>query len=265
VGQLLEVPFRGTGWVYLGETDARRGVSYVTRRTDPEGQTFVFRLDESGKYTLLFYKQDFIRDYILNDQVRVIVEDEAERASPYTGGPARLIAEPRWPPPGNPGGRTDPGATPPEATAAAGQSGASTEMATAVGQSATPPEAVVADGQDGTSMGTEAVAEQSGALAGATAESLLAALIDRAREAYGAGDFSEALTALDELQSSFPLGSDEAWWLYGQLLEASGPKRDIRGALEYYRRLIREYPQSPRCDDARKRIAYLERFYFNIR
>jgi tetratricopeptide (TPR) repeat protein len=276
-GQLLEVPFRGTGWVYLGETDARRGVSYVTRRTDPEGQTFVFRLDESGEYTLLFYKQDFIRDYILNDQVRVIVEDETEKASPYAGEPARLIAEPRWPPLESPGGRTDLGVTPPEA-AEAGQNGTSpetavaaeqgnvsAETAVAIGQSATLPEAVVTDGQGGTSAETAAVAGQSGALAGATDESLLAALMDRAREAYGAGHFPEALAALDEMQSSFPLGSDEAWWLYGQLLEASGPKRDIRGALEYYRRLIREYPQSPRCDDARKRIAYLERFYFNIR
>ncbi|MDR1411440.1 MAG: tetratricopeptide repeat protein, partial [Spirochaetaceae bacterium] len=83
--------------------------------------------------------------------------------------------------------------------------------------------------------------------------------------AYEAGRFPEALDALDEFRLNFPLGSDEAWWLYGQLLESAGPRRDIRKALEYYRRLIQEYPQSPRCDDARRRIAYLERFYFNIR
>jgi outer membrane protein assembly factor BamD (BamD/ComL family) len=90
-------------------------------------------------------------------------------------------------------------------------------------------------------------------------------LLRRAREEYEAGHFPEALAALNEFHISFPLGSDEAWWLYGQLLEAPGPQRDVRRALEYYRCLIQEYPQSPRCDDAGKRIAYLERFYFNIR
>jgi hypothetical protein len=49
------------------------------------------------------------------------------------------------------------------------------------------------------------------------------------------------------------------------LYEASGPTRDIRTALDYYRRIIREYPQSRRYDEARRRIAYLERYYINIR
>jgi outer membrane protein assembly factor BamD (BamD/ComL family) len=73
-----------------------------------------------------------------------------------------------------------------------------------------------------------------------------------------------ALSILDQFRETYPAGSDEAWWLYGQLLEANGPQRDIRSALDYYRRLIREYPQSTRYDEARRRIAYLERYYFNI-
>jgi outer membrane protein assembly factor BamD (BamD/ComL family) len=84
------------------------------------------------------------------------------------------------------------------------------------------------------------------------------------REEHRAGRISAALSLLDQFRARFPAGSDEAWWLYGQLLEAEGPDRDIRSALDYYRRLIREYPQSPRYDDARRRIAYLERYYFSI-
>jgi Tfp pilus assembly protein PilF len=87
----------------------------------------------------------------------------------------------------------------------------------------------------------------------------------KAREAFEAGQIQPALAILDQFRERYPLGSDEAWWLYGQFLEAAGPSRDIRSALDYYRRLVREYPQSPRCNDARGRIAYLERFYFNIR
>jgi TolA-binding protein len=86
----------------------------------------------------------------------------------------------------------------------------------------------------------------------------------RAREAFEAGQIQQALAILDQFRRQYPLGSDEAWWLYGQFLEAAGPSRDIRSALDYYRRLVREYPQSSRYNDARRRIAYLERFYFNI-
>ncbi|MDR3166701.1 MAG: hypothetical protein LBT93_02055, partial [Treponema sp.] len=86
----------------------------------------------------------------------------------------------------------------------------------------------------------------------------------RAREEFDAGRIGSALSVLDHFREQYPGGSDEVWWLYGQLFEANGPNRDIRSALDYYRRLIREYPQSPRYAEARRRIAYLERYYFNI-
>jgi outer membrane protein assembly factor BamD (BamD/ComL family) len=75
---------------------------------------------------------------------------------------------------------------------------------------------------------------------------------------------AQGLALLDQFKERFPAGSDEAWWLYGQILEAGSPSRDVRAALEYYRRLVREYPQSSRYAEARRRIAYLERYYFNI-
>jgi outer membrane protein assembly factor BamD (BamD/ComL family) len=70
---------------------------------------------------------------------------------------------------------------------------------------------------------------------------------------------------MDRFRRSFPSGTDEAWWLLGQILEANSPVRDIALALEYYRRLVREFPQSRRVPAAQRRIAYLERYYFNIK
>jgi outer membrane protein assembly factor BamD (BamD/ComL family) len=88
--------------------------------------------------------------------------------------------------------------------------------------------------------------------------------LQKAREEFNAGRVAGALAVLDQFRERFPSGSDEAWWLYGQFYEANSPSRDIRAALDYYRRLIREYPQSPWYNDARRRIAYLERYYINI-
>jgi outer membrane protein assembly factor BamD (BamD/ComL family) len=105
-----------------------------------------------------------------------------------------------------------------------------------------------------------------GRAAGAAVPAAAEDWLEDAREEYHAGRSAGALGALDQFMLRFPGGSDEAFWLYGQSYEANNETtRDIRRALDYYRRLTGEYPQSVRYDDARRRIVYLERFYFNIR
>jgi outer membrane protein assembly factor BamD (BamD/ComL family) len=89
--------------------------------------------------------------------------------------------------------------------------------------------------------------------------------VSRALEEYDAGRIAQALAVMDRFRQRFPAGTDEAWWLLGQLLEANSPARDIARALDYYRRLVREFPQSQRVQAAQRRIAYLERYYFNIK
>jgi TolA-binding protein len=296
--------------VYLGELRSRPGVAYNSRRSEPEGQTFVFRTEEAGSFGLKFYKQDYIRDYILNDYVQVIVGEAPERELfAFPGDRGQAIAAPRWPylPGEEPAGGSSAGISAGTASVAAQAEGGLTGDVPA-GPSAGP--------SAGTSAGTSAVSGDSsgGAAVPQTPPVLLpetpqpaagrrppvrtegrdddsivpvappravspAPVGDpafpgdtppeeyfrRAREAFEAGQIEPALALLDRFRERYPLGSDEAWWLYGQLLEAAGPSRDIRLALDYYRRLVREYPQSPRYNDARRRIAYLERFYFNIR
>jgi hypothetical protein len=262
VGQLVEIPFRGTGWVFLGELGARRGIAYGSRRLDPEGQSFIFRAEEPGDYVLKFYKQDFIRDFILNDYVRVIIAEP-----PASGGTAvnppvdrgRVIAEPRWP--------FLPGEAP-----ASGDRDAELSIGTGVPPEDNPsPELRPPEPVRGPDTVPEREAPSAPAALPPAAEtrppeagSSPDEYISRAREEYDAGRIVSALSILDQFREKYPAGSDEAWWLYGQLLEANGPRRDIRSALDYYRRLIREYPQSTRFDEARRRIAYLERYYFNI-
>jgi TolA-binding protein len=314
VGQLVEVPFRGTGWVYLGELASRRGIAYHSRRLDPEGQSFIFRAEAAGTYALKFYKQDFIRDYILNDHVQVIVGEAPEAAATGWFNPpvdrGRVIAEPRWPTIAEEA-EVRRKAEAPSAPADRGAAGAASDGGTA-GRPASPrpdasgtalPAEAVRDAppiaetptdpaRDGSE---EAVRDGSTGAAEQAPESALAAeqvpgtapsagqslaenvptqelphdvlpetYMQRARDEFDAGRVSAALDALNQFRERFPSGSDEAYWLYGQFYEANSPNRDIRTALDYYRRLINEYPQSPRYDDARRRIVYLERYYINI-
>jgi hypothetical protein len=275
-GQIIEIPYRGTGWVYLGETSARPGIVYNSRRLEGEGISFVFRAEEAGSYELKFYRQDFVRDYIINDHVQVIVEEAPETAVP-AGVPAeRVTALPRWPEPASSTAHIS-GVQGRSEAQAAPQSGAATgppaQPVTVSGRPDAPPVVSSQGGPAdegiapvGTSLlnrpGEASVLPPTGPeLSG---ETLPEEYLRRAREESAAGHVQEALAILKQFGNRFPQGSDEAWWLLGQLYEANSPYRNIRLSMDYYRRLIREYPQSQRYGDARRRIAYLERYYFNI-
>jgi len=309
VGQLVEVPFRGTGWVYLGEAGAQRGIIYDSRRLDPEGQSFIFRTERAGEYALKFYRQDFIRDFIMNDYVQVIVGAPAETAGTGWFSPpaerGRIIAEPRWPSalteaqslradsrPAQPdAGSTanppaaaapvQPTAKPPAETPVQPQT-APAATTPAVTPSATPP------ASPSTARPTTPPATPPAATTPAVTPTPPAAAppavpeasknaapelptyadpveyLDKAKEEFAAGRVASAISFLDRFCEHYPSGTDETCWLYGQFYEANSPSRNILAALNSYRRLVQEYPQSSRFDDARKRIAYLQRYYINI-
>ena len=304
-GQWVEVPFRGNGWIFLGETGGQRGIRFDIRRPDSEGQTFVFRADSDGEYTLRFYRRDFVRDVIINDHVQVIVGDTAgtDWVSPPGSVANRVIAE-RWPNP------IDEARILRAAGRLALPDTADTESLYPVSlaeetQVAMPPAAVPAPTpQIAPEPTAPAILPPPVALpptvaplpapapvpvpppvpAGAILQPPVLMpeplildtlpglgfgspfdLLPMAMEEFGAGRVAEAISLLDLFRELYPSGTDELWWLLGQFFEADSPSRNILNALGYYRRLVREFPQSSRLSDARSRIAFLERFFLNIR
>ena len=324
VGQLVEIPFRGTGWVFLGEAGARRGIVYDSRRLDPEGQSFIFRTLTAGIYVLKFYRQDFIRNFILNDYVQVTIGNAPDDTGSAWFNPpidrGRIIAEPRWPlylddappvrtgepariagsvgntpaeksqiphsaasgtivPPEVSAGNKEVNVTtakpaPAEPPAKAGEPAPAkpaqqkpqnpvparpepAKPASGGNQSSKPPAAVSQTPDRTTLPDSKPAAEQPSFFSPDV-------YLKKVKEEFEAGRTASAVSLLDQFRKLYPSGSDEAWWLYGQCYEANGPGRNILAALDYYRRLVRDYPQSSRATDARKRIAYLERYYINI-
>jgi hypothetical protein len=308
VGQIVEIPFRGNGWVYLGEIASQRGVAYNARRNDSDGQTFIFTLEEPGTYVLKFYRQDFIRDYILNDHVQVVVGDAPTAGTGWFNPPAdrgKVVAQPRWPSPieetqirsgtkpvSEPvvtTGTTEPAKTSTPAPNAATPANAAPQQRpaaeTAAPQRTTPAQS--ANTQDKTSAPstniTSPVPPSSAAsiaqippinaIESGESESVPAekkeilspeAVMQKAKENFDGGNIPAAIALLDQFMADYPGGSDEVYWLLGQYYEANSPSRNILLSLDYYRRLVNEYPQSSRFNDARRRIAYLERYYINI-
>jgi hypothetical protein len=297
VGQVIEIPFRGNGWVYLGELASRRGISYSSRRNDPEGQSFIFRADEAGTYVLKFFRQDFIRDYILNDHVQVIVgEPPVTEGAGWFNPPVdrgRVVAQPRWPSvideaamlrggavraaPDMPAQQAAPVPQIPAPPAGAAGTAAPAQQTPAPPASAPQPTAQTS--QQGfptqlTFAEQQALQAQTPQPAPETlAEPQFAerqpvespeVLLQRAQETFNEGNVAVAIALLHQYMEYYPGGSDEIYWLLGQFYEANSPSRNILLSLDYYRRLMREYPQSRRFNDARRRVAFLERFYINI-
>jgi len=332
VGQLVEIPFRGRDWVFIGEVGARRGIAYDSRKMDLEGESFIFRVDAPGVYALKFYRQDFARDLVLNDHVQIVAGGTPETTGLGWFNPpidrSRVVVGPRWPnffdqPPQRPESRAEqqlsraveenvpvyqPTAETRQADARAGQPAvaartpttaqpqapATTQQPAARAPATAQPPATAqqpkaapqpapAPARQPSNARTEPARPQG--LSGGTAVAQASpvqqpppdpppppvaepknpdTILKEARDEFNAGRIASALTLLDEFRRFYPSGSDEAWWLYGQCYEANSPNRNMLSALDYYRRLVRDYPQSSRLTDARRRVAYLERFYINI-
>ncbi len=269
-GQIIEIPFLGNGWVYLGEAASRRGIVFNSRRLDPDGMSFIFRTEEAGTYALKFFRQDFIRDFILNDHVQVIVGEAAANSesaawfNPQTNQD-RVIAEPRWPSvldnsailrgsvPNSSTSQTVPQTTTSKGTetketapqkTAQSPSNANTDTtasalhppaAAAANQSApdTPPQTLpVAPPEN------DAVNESQPSLPQAdnlTQTDLFPPdeLLKKAKETFDGGNTAAAIALLDQFTKHYPNGSDEAYWLYGQFYEANTPNRNILLSLDY--------------------------------
>ena len=317
VGQIVEIPFRGTGWIFIGEIASRRGIVFSSRRFDPEGQSFVFRAEEAGAYVLKFYRQDFIRDYILNDHVQVIVGEAPDAGGAGWFSPpidrGRVTAQPRWPSAldeaaiqkGGSGSR-------PAASDSSEVNNSGAVNNSDVSQTLAAPSEPIAYVEPAPGRVTQRPAQETSPAQGDAAPSLPApardtvparpqdsvmpqnpaapqaavtlpsekpadnavaekqenlppeVILQKAKETFDGGNAAAAIALLDQYAQIFPGGTDELYWYYGQFYEANTPSRNILLSLDYYRRLVNEYPQSSRLNDARRRIAYLERFYINI-
>jgi hypothetical protein len=251
-GQLLEIPFRGAGWVYSGETALKRGIEFDSRKQDPEGMLFVFKPREAGEYTLKFSKHDFYNDYQIDDTVSVIVAPPETAA----GEANRVRAEPRWPPAewAPPEIRSPKSAAvpaPPPDTRITPETPASAPVVPAAFHPVeAPPENGAAPAKEEAPAAPPFDGEQ--------------ALAD-AEAAYKAGNIPRAVENLETLNAAGIPPDDRILYLRGKTYEAPGALRNIKNSINAYTALTSGFPQSPYYDEAVKRIAYLNKFYFNIR
>ncbi len=228
-GSRFELPFEGSGWTYLGERTGKDGVRYDGRRFDGASIVFSLTASKEGEYVLRFQRQDALRGISYEEHVGVKVSPRGSAAAGASVGVSPVGAA---------------------VTAASGapSSGGAGQTA-AAGQTAVP------------EASGAAPSSTSGAALPDTPEGMLL----YAREQLAAGKPQSAIEALDRFFVRYPAGMDEAFYLYGLALEQSGPLKDIKRALSFYKIVRDDYPESPFWDKATARISYIERHYFDIR
>ncbi|MDR2601183.1 MAG: hypothetical protein LBC53_01835 [Spirochaetaceae bacterium] len=252
-GQMLEVPFTGTGWVYLGENGLKQGINFDSRKLDSLGQTFLFKPESPGNYTLNFSKHDFYNGYEIEDSVLVVVYPSSENE--FDAG-TRVAAAPRWPP-----NDYNPSSPPQLPAKPSGAASAPPETADFTPAAAS---GVNASG-DLNAYSTERFFEDENTDSLPQTEELdEEAVLKEAEAAYNSGDISGALESLAKLGETADW-NDKALYLQGKSFEAAGPLRNIKKSMAAYSSITNNFPQSIYYEEAAKRIAYLNKFYFNIK
>ncbi len=235
-GQVVEIPYRGMGWIYTGERTSRPGLSYRGRRVDGEGLVFSFLAPGPGTWELMFYKQDFIEDYIIEDYLYLVVgatEEGLEAPSGLSGGDLpRLVAE-RWPP--------EPGAK---------------ELKEEKLKDIAEGEPEEAD-REGVILEGEEIKEE---IALSADE-----LYTRVKDLYTQSETASAIAMGENALLLYPEGTAAWYILMARLYEHDGPTRNIRRALAYYEKVLSDFPASSEVPEAERRIRYIERFFYGIR
>ncbi|MCL2412197.1 MAG: hypothetical protein FWC97_11205, partial [Treponema sp.] len=234
--------------------------------------------EQAGTYILKFFREDFRRGYIINDYVQVIAGEAPTAGTGWFSAPfdrSRVIAQPRWPTAveeaemvrGHDGTLRHPSPTQPDPVPAPSII-PETQIAHPAVIPPFPTDPLFPPPTELTPpIITEPVTptEPTLPIPEIVQETIPPdMLLQRARETFDAGNVAGAIALVDQFMVFFPGGTDEAFWLYGQFYEANSPSRNILLSLDFYRRLVREFPQSSRLPDARRRIAHIERFFITI-
>ena len=73
---VIAVSMGGTGWIYLGEREKKKGITFKARKNSSRATEFVFRTQKLGEYHLQFQQQDLFTGEERWQEVRVSVVKE---------------------------------------------------------------------------------------------------------------------------------------------------------------------------------------------
>ena len=279
--EYLDVTYPGTGWIYMGLTDNSKDIAYFGRKLGTKDTKFSLQARAAGTKIIHFYRNDPLTGQYLDDYIEVIITAENGSNKTHVEAPAYKIPVQKKEKPVN---KVEEKQETEEAAeekaqeskkeAAAVKAKESTQGADSLVTKKTSEPVKKSDSENKTetekttasTKAYEPVESDTGKTnTSSTKASDPATLLQEAQLLYNEKEYSAALNKLNLFFEYSTDKGDEALYLKGQILEAKSEIRDIKGAIDAYTTLTKNYPASKLWDSANKRIIYLKRFYLEVR
>ena len=284
--EYLDVTYPGTGWIYMGLVDNSKDIAYFGRKLGTKDTKFSLQARNAGRKIVHFYRNDPLTGNYLDDYLEIIILSENGSNKTHIAAPEyklpvqkkeskKAAVEEEKVEETDSAEKADVAQTAAStktsaAAAATSPSTKSTSTATAATTNSKPAASTSSTSSTAsttsstTSTSTESTEETQTMIATTTAVDS-ATLLEEAQVLYNEKEYSAALKKLNQFFEYSTDKGDEALYLKGQILEAKSDVRDIKGAIDAYTTLTKNYPASKLWDSANKRIIYLKRFYLEVR
>ena len=278
--EYLDITYPGTDWIYMGLTDNSKDLAYFGRKLGTKDTKFSLQARNAGTKIVHFYRNDPLTGHYLDDYIEVIIQPENGSNKTHIEAPEYKLPVQKK---NEPVKQVEESETENQEEVKETSTKQSSTDSKSQSQTAASETKAVAATQSKkntqTSQKTETKTETTSSDATDTltttstdANSVTAAsttnpstLLQEAQLLYNEKEYAAALAKLNQFFEYSTDNRDEALYLKGQILEAKSDIRDIKGSIDAYTSLTKNYPASKYWDSANKRIIYLKRFYLEVR
>ena len=270
--EYLDVIYPGSGWIYMGLTDNSKDIAYFGRKLGTKDTKFSLQARTAGRKIIHFYRNDPLTGQYLDDYIEVIISSENGSNKTHIEAPAFTLPVQKKEKPVKKVEETseDVNTANTEVTTTTATSVPDTTKSSTT---ASAPSATKSTSEDKNSQIadtpslTESQPDDSSNTSNVSTETSANpdSLLQEAQLLYNEKEYKAALLKLNQFFEYSTDNRDEALFLKGQILEAKSDVRDIKGSIDAYTTLTKNYPASKLWDSANKRIIYLKRFYLEVR
>lgn len=264
-GEMLQVIYPGSGWIYLGSLSEYNNLESRGRKVGDTQTIYTLYAKSAGTQIHHFYKTDNLTGNFIDDYLEVTVLDIKGSITTCVRAPEYSLIVPKQP----------------ERPALASTKNLTEEETTPQEINLTQPQNTLINANinelpddkkneeyvektkteiESLNKSVETISESEINYYNFQADDLL----KLAKELYQKKDYAQSYKAVQTFLIIATDKVDEGLYLKGQILEADNSLKDIKNAITTYEDLIQNYPSSSLWDDANKRITYLKRFYIDI-
>ena len=268
--EYLDVTYPGSGWIYMGLTDNSKDIAYFGRKLGTKDTKFTLQARAAGTKIIHFYRNDPLTGQYLDDYIEVIIQSENGSNKTHIEAPEYKLPVKKIEKPvkqiedqsEETETKTEAETVKPEVEKKPVEKSETVKTdtaATSVKKTESAKQAPVETKKTEPAVSTKEESET--AVQTPNSQTLL----KEAQLLYNEKEYKAALSKLNQFFELSTDNRDEALYLKGQILEEKSEVRDIKGAIDAYSTLTKNYPASKYWDSANKRIIYLKRFYLEVR